>query len=167
MVFKCHISALFIKELRCFLKYLFIDRTDSDDSRLELPAGQHCLPFKFQLPTRPLPCSFEGTLGYVRYFTRAVIDRPWTFDHVTKRAFTVSGIPYDLNKVQNPLVRLFNIFLYRLMLLQIKLHNYLSYRPTMEVKLGIYISAIIIVENHGDFHKLYYFWFTSIYRLKL
>ncbi len=85
--------------------FVFItDRTSSEESQYTLDAGFHRFPFQFQLPNRPMPCSFEGTLGHVRYFMRAVIDRPWKFDHVTKRAFTVAGIPYDLNKISNPLV---------------------------------------------------------------
>ncbi|XP_072037795.1 arrestin domain-containing protein 3-like isoform X2 [Amphiura filiformis] len=79
------------------------DRTASEDLQYTLDAGIHRFPFQFQLPNRPMPCSFEGTLGYVRFFMRAVIDRPWKFDHVTKRAFTVAGIPYDLNKISNPM----------------------------------------------------------------
>ncbi|XP_038078781.1 arrestin domain-containing protein 3-like [Patiria miniata] len=108
---KSKVTVLYVAGEDYFDQYITImgkDRTDNDDHRLELPAGTHCLPFKFKLPNRPLPCSFEGTLGYVRFFTRAVIDRPWTFDHVTKRAFTISGIPYDLNKVQNPLAPIYN-----------------------------------------------------------
>ncbi|XP_033634458.1 arrestin domain-containing protein 3-like [Asterias rubens] len=108
---KSKVTVLYVAGEDYFDHYITIwgkDRSDIDDTKLELPAGQHSLPFQFQLPTRQLPCSFEGTLGYSRYVARAVIDRPWTFDHVTKRAFTVSGIPYDLNKVQNPLAPVYN-----------------------------------------------------------
>ncbi|XP_077989028.1 arrestin domain-containing protein 3-like [Glandiceps talaboti] len=64
-----------------------------------LHAGTHQFPFRFQLPTSGLPYSFEGTAyGYVRYTVKSNIDRPWKFDHNTKRAFTVTGIPVDLNR---------------------------------------------------------------------
>ncbi|XP_030833213.1 arrestin domain-containing protein 3 [Strongylocentrotus purpuratus] len=69
------------------------------DHQIPLETGDHRFPFEFQLPSRVLPCSFEGTLGYSRFFARAVIDRPWKFDHVTKRAFTISGVSVDLNKI--------------------------------------------------------------------
>ncbi|CAL1529234.1 unnamed protein product [Lymnaea stagnalis] len=61
-----------------------------------LGPGQHTFPFQLQLPT-DLPPSFEGAYGYIRYWAKATIDKPWKFDHHTKRAFTV--IPnLDLNQ---------------------------------------------------------------------
>lgn len=59
------------------------------------PAGSHNHPFTFQLP-RTLPSSFEGAHGYVRYWAKACMDRPWKFNHDTKSAFTVI-CPLDLN----------------------------------------------------------------------
>eukprot|EP00058_Branchiostoma_floridae_P026570 XP_002612061.1 hypothetical protein BRAFLDRAFT_94151 [Branchiostoma floridae] len=44
-----------------------------------------------------LPCSFEGAHGYVRYYIKGTIDKPWKFDHTVKRAFTVLDM-YDLNE---------------------------------------------------------------------
>ncbi|XP_077866554.1 uncharacterized protein LOC102808143 [Saccoglossus kowalevskii] len=82
------------------------DKNDNEGEDPELCAGDHEIPFKFQLPSEGLPCSFEGQpYGYIRYFIKAYIDIPWKFDPATKRAFTVSGIPLDLNKlnyIQNP-----------------------------------------------------------------
>ncbi|CAL1532530.1 unnamed protein product [Lymnaea stagnalis] len=61
----------------------------------EHPAGVHSYPFVLHLlPT--LPSSYEGRRGYVRYFCKATIDRPWKFDEHTKRAFTVIH-HFDLN----------------------------------------------------------------------
>ncbi|KAK6186165.1 hypothetical protein SNE40_008258 [Patella caerulea] len=54
----------------------------------EHPAGSHFYPFSLRLAPN-LPSSFEGKRGYVRYFCKATIDRPWKFDENTKRAFTV------------------------------------------------------------------------------
>ncbi|XP_077991740.1 arrestin domain-containing protein 3-like [Glandiceps talaboti] len=65
-----------------------------------LPAAVHQFPFRFQLPPTGLPSSFEGIrYGSVRYIIKSNIDRPWKFDHNSKRAFTVSGFPLDLNRI--------------------------------------------------------------------
>lgn len=61
-----------------------------------MPAGEHYLPFSFSLPP-DLPPSFEGDYGYIRYWAKATIDRPWKFDHHTKRAFSVISC-LDLNQ---------------------------------------------------------------------
>lgn len=61
----------------------------------KLPVGRHTFPFSFTLPPN-LPSSFEGAHGYVRYSIKGIIDKPWKFDHTTKRAFTVICI-LDLN----------------------------------------------------------------------
>ena len=61
------------------------------------PAGEHSYPFCLLLGAS-LPSSFEGRRGYVRYFCKASINRPWKFDEHTKRAFTVIH-PLDLNMV--------------------------------------------------------------------
>ncbi|XP_054003763.1 arrestin domain-containing protein 17-like [Hylaeus anthracinus] len=60
----------------------------ADDSRVRIPVGYHEYPFQFQLPNS-IPSSFEHKYGYIRYTVKAVIDRPWRFDHECKAAFTV------------------------------------------------------------------------------
>ncbi len=68
-----------------------------------LPAGYYQYPFQFQL-AQGLPSSFEGVHGHVRYYLRSNIDKPWKFDHVTKKPFTV--ISYvDLNQIAQATVR--------------------------------------------------------------
>ncbi|CAB3361769.1 Hypothetical predicted protein [Cloeon dipterum] len=62
-----------------------------------LTPGEHIFPFSYDLPD-DLPSSFEGDFGRIRYTVRAVIDRPWKFDHETIAAFTVIS-PLDLNQV--------------------------------------------------------------------
>ncbi|XP_046557797.1 arrestin domain-containing protein 3-like [Haliotis rubra] len=62
-----------------------------------LPAGRYTYPFRYQLPLG-LPTSFEGSVGRVRYWLKGTIDKPWKFDHTTKRAFTVVSL-LDLNTV--------------------------------------------------------------------
>ncbi|CAJ0942489.1 unnamed protein product, partial [Mesorhabditis belari] len=60
-----------------------------------LPPGHHEIPFSYTLP-KSLPTSFEGEFGFVRYTIKALCERPWDFDIVAKRAFTVIGIE-DIN----------------------------------------------------------------------
>ncbi|KAK6180226.1 hypothetical protein SNE40_012418 [Patella caerulea] len=60
-----------------------------------LQAGRYTYPFSFQLPSG-IPSSYESFTGRVRYSVGGVIDRPWKFDHTTRRAFTVVD-PLDLN----------------------------------------------------------------------
>uniref|UniRef100_A0A914D3D8 Arrestin-like N-terminal domain-containing protein n=1 Tax=Acrobeloides nanus TaxID=290746 RepID=A0A914D3D8_9BILA len=54
-------------------------------------------PFVFTLPSE-CPPSFEGTIGFIRYYCKAKIDRPWKFDDTIRQAFTV--LPhFDLNTI--------------------------------------------------------------------
>lgn len=62
-----------------------------------MPTGKYSYPFQFQLPPN-LPTSFEGEYGHVRYWVRASIEKPWKFDHMTKKAFTVVSA-LDLNSL--------------------------------------------------------------------
>uniref|UniRef100_A0A1I8I189 Arrestin_C domain-containing protein n=1 Tax=Macrostomum lignano TaxID=282301 RepID=A0A1I8I189_9PLAT len=52
------------------------------------PAGEFYYPVTFQLPATA-PSSFEGGIGKIRYRIRANIDRPWRFDTVTQKMYTV------------------------------------------------------------------------------
>ena len=61
--------------------------------------GDYKFPFRFQIPSTPLPHPLEGRYGYVRYKVKAKIDRPWKFDHKTQRLFSVIGPPVDLNMI--------------------------------------------------------------------
>ena len=67
-----------------------------------LQPGNYQFPFSFKLPEVPLPTSHEGGTGHVRYLLEARLDRPWKFDHVTKRAFTILE-RVDLNLSQGDL----------------------------------------------------------------
>ncbi|XP_076649559.1 arrestin domain-containing protein 17-like [Halictus rubicundus] len=69
--------------------------TRESNSRVELTEGYHQFPFQFDLPCN-IPSSFEHTYGHIRYTVKAVINRPWKFDHECKAAFTVVSI-LDLN----------------------------------------------------------------------
>ncbi|XP_066268345.1 arrestin domain-containing protein 3-like isoform X2 [Branchiostoma lanceolatum] len=70
-----------------------------------LDAGHHIYPFQCQLPMQGLPTSFEGAHGYIRYSIKGTIDKPWKFDHTTKRAFTVLDM-VDLNQEPNAMAPL-------------------------------------------------------------
>ncbi|KAL6437103.1 hypothetical protein ACFW04_005004 [Cataglyphis niger] len=72
--------------------YLFANTTGD---QVRMPEGFHKYPFNFSLPYN-IPCSFEHANGHIRYTTKAIIDRPWRFDHECKIAFTVVA-SYDLN----------------------------------------------------------------------
>lgn len=69
------------------------------ESSATIPTGTNTYPFSFHIPTN-IPCSFEHVLGFVRYTVKAVIDRPWRFDHKVVSAFTVVA-DYDLNAHRN------------------------------------------------------------------
>lgn len=75
---------------------------EADSGSIEHPAGNHEYPFTLQLSPQ-LPSSFEGTRGYVRYFCKATIDRPWKFNSNVKRAFTVIH-HLDLNSISEATV---------------------------------------------------------------
>ena len=75
-----------------------------------LAAGRYQYPFQFQLPHQ-LPSSFEGQYGRVRYSVKAVIDKPWKFDHEVKRPFTVIS-NVDLNLMPNAAVRIIILILF-------------------------------------------------------
>ncbi|XP_045216784.2 arrestin domain-containing protein 3-like isoform X3 [Mercenaria mercenaria] len=61
-----------------------------------LQPGHHTFPFTYTLPLN-LPSSYESGIGNVRYQLKAKIDKPWKFDHKTKRMFTVISM-LDLNQ---------------------------------------------------------------------
>lgn len=65
------------------------------------PEGSFTYPFNFPLQAE-LPSSYEGRRGYVRYFCKATIDRPWKFDESTKEPFTVVH-HFDCNQISNAL----------------------------------------------------------------
>lgn len=44
------------------------------------------------------PPTFEGSVGFIRYYIKAKIDRPWHTDNVHRGAFTVTP-HFDLNTI--------------------------------------------------------------------
>ena len=54
-----------------------------------LQPGDYSYPFQFLIPNINVPTSVEGRYGYVRYWLKGIVDRPWRFDITTKAAFTM------------------------------------------------------------------------------
>ncbi|XP_076465647.1 arrestin domain-containing protein 3-like [Babylonia areolata] len=73
-----------------------LGRTSESASKRELTAGQYTYPFQFQLPSNA-PSSFEGQYGYLRYWVKVTIERPWNHDQSAKKVFTFI-CPVDLNR---------------------------------------------------------------------
>jgi hypothetical protein len=63
----------------------------------------------FLLNFRGISTSFEGKHGSVRYWLKAEMDKPWSFNHKTKKAFTVIS-PIDINKPEYQVRNILNIF---------------------------------------------------------
>ncbi|XP_058789932.1 arrestin domain-containing protein 17 [Phymastichus coffea] len=79
-----------------YFKAQFYLTGSSSGDEIELPVGTHTYPINCVIPPN-LPSSFESDFGRIRYTIKAIIDRPWKFDHETKMAFTVIS-HYDLNQ---------------------------------------------------------------------
>nr|XP_039251906.1 arrestin domain-containing protein 3-like [Styela clava] len=69
------------------------------NEQTNLSQGQHVFPFQYQLPT-PLPSSYEDGIGYIRYWVKGTIVKPWKFDKYTTQVFTVLDT-LDLNNIPN------------------------------------------------------------------
>ena len=69
-----------------------------DGSSTKHPPGRHVYLFTFNLPS-PLPSSFEGGIGFIRYYVEGKVDRPWKFDHKIRKPFTVNEV-IDINLPQ-------------------------------------------------------------------
>ncbi|GFR92183.1 arrestin domain-containing protein 3 [Elysia marginata] len=61
-----------------------------------LEAGQYTYPFQFRIPATS-PSSFEGQYGFIRYWVKVSIERPWKEDNSVKKFFSVI-CPVDLNR---------------------------------------------------------------------
>ena len=55
-----------------------------------LSAGEHSFPFEFRIPEENLPSTYEGKHGHVKYWLKAILDRPWKEDKTVVEAFTVT-----------------------------------------------------------------------------
>lgn len=72
--------------LLIFIDFLAPFQSGSD---VKLHPGNYNFPFQFPLPVSPLPTSFEGAYGSVRYWLDAVVDRPWRIDLNTRTPLVI------------------------------------------------------------------------------
>ncbi|XP_054153468.1 arrestin domain-containing protein 3-like [Oppia nitens] len=84
-------------EIEYFFKKQLLCGPESNDSREVLIEGHHEFVFSFQLPNGGISTSFEGKYGNIRYWLKAEVEKPWGFNHKTKKAFTVIT-PIDINR---------------------------------------------------------------------
>eukprot|EP00058_Branchiostoma_floridae_P001236 XP_002586724.1 hypothetical protein BRAFLDRAFT_77485 [Branchiostoma floridae] len=77
--------------------------SDVEEDSVVVEKGLRTFPFEYQLPNRPIPPSFEGDHGFVRYWLKAAIIRAERNNHECKRAFTILT-PYDLNDEPEALI---------------------------------------------------------------
>ena len=80
------------------LSFYYVDES-YDGADLCLNPGEHRFPFQFHIPKLPMPDPFEGEYGHVRYKVMSKIDRPYKFDHVTQKFFSMVGVGLDLNTI--------------------------------------------------------------------
>ncbi|KAK6100690.1 Arrestin (or S-antigen) N-terminal domain family protein [Brugia pahangi] len=86
----------FCEQFNTCYTHQFTQTTSDNQKERILPDGRHEIPFSFTLP-KTLPTSFEGEFGFIRYTCKAICERPWDVDIISKRAFTVIGIE-DINQ---------------------------------------------------------------------
>ncbi|KAK6740846.1 hypothetical protein RB195_008976 [Necator americanus] len=90
-----HSEPYFLEQFNTAYTHKFSVTKNGREKERVLPAGVHEVPFSYTLP-KSLPTSFEGEFGHIRYTCRAICERPWDFDIVSRKAFTVIGIE-DIN----------------------------------------------------------------------
>ncbi|VDM64212.1 unnamed protein product [Angiostrongylus costaricensis] len=90
-----HSEPYFLEQFNTAYTHKFSVLKNEKEKERVLPAGLHEVPFSYTLP-KTLPTSFEGEFGYIRYTCKAICERPWDFDIVTRKGFTVIGIE-DIN----------------------------------------------------------------------
>ncbi|XP_065357332.1 arrestin domain-containing protein 17-like isoform X1 [Calliphora vicina] len=76
---------------------LFVSNKGSstDTEFVIIEPGVHCFPFTCHIPPHS-PSSVEGFSGYIRYWVQITLKRPWKFDQIYTKGFTVVNIK-DLN----------------------------------------------------------------------
>ncbi|XP_076465780.1 arrestin domain-containing protein 3-like [Babylonia areolata] len=87
----------FNAEVEYFFKRQVLFGGEISDGRDTLTEGRHEFNFSFELPMGGISTSFEGKHGSIRYWLKAEMDKPWSFNHKTKKAFTVIS-PIDINR---------------------------------------------------------------------
>ncbi|CAD5215180.1 unnamed protein product [Bursaphelenchus okinawaensis] len=103
-----------------------------------LPAGENKFPFSFLLPSNAPP-TFEGKVGYIRYFLRVKIERPWLFDYKAFLGFTVTP-HFDLTSLSYASLPIFKTVCKQLGTLWFK-------HGTIEVKINLSKSGYVPGES--------------------
>ncbi|XP_034485851.1 arrestin domain-containing protein 2 [Drosophila innubila] len=73
-----------------------VELLTADRKEVALEPGSHVYNFACQIPA-VCPSSFEGSYGRVRYMVSVKLIRPWKFDQIFSRPFTVLKV-MDLNR---------------------------------------------------------------------
>lgn len=135
-----------------YLRYcLTLFKSETGDTSLHA-AGQHTYPFSLKLWERN-PSSFESKNGYIRYFCKATIERPWKYNLCLKQMFTVvhnldlnlvpsSLIPIDV-QTRKEIKSLFNTVGYVDVTMSLNKSGYVPGEP---------IAYDILVNNQSDFN---------------
>ncbi|KAI1296545.1 Arrestin domain-containing protein 3 [Halotydeus destructor] len=84
-------------EIEYFFKKQVLCGSECETRDVVLNEGHHEFNFVFQLPPSGISTSFEGKYGSVRYWLKCEVEKPWAFNHKTKKAFTVIS-HIDINK---------------------------------------------------------------------
>lgn len=75
-------------------------QTETIYTTASLKPGQQEHAFNFQIPPVPLPTSFEGEYGFIRYSVQGIVERPWKNNITTRRVITV----WEYLDCNNPLL---------------------------------------------------------------
>ena len=103
------IVMMMIRRIIIFLSFFFLSEKEKDKglkSSACISQGCYSFSFKFIIPDKYLPTSFEGRHGNIRYWVRAVIDRGLGKSNVkTKPASFMIGDYVALEDFENVSVR--------------------------------------------------------------
>lgn len=112
-----------------------------------LPSGEHSFPFEVRLPEDNLPTTFEGKHGHVKYWLKAILDRPWKDEIKIVEPFTVTE-RIDVNQPE---------FLVRSCTdhsVQCKLHEYIIIK-----RMATLLMVILMVKNlNSEHHSFKWRW---------
>lgn len=115
-----------------------------------LPSGEHSFPFEVRLPEDNLPTTFEGKHGHVKYWLKAILDRPWKDEIKIVEPFTVTE-RIDVNQPE---------FLVRSCTdhsVQCKLHEYIIIK-----RMATLLMVILMVKNlNSEHHSFKWRWKES------
>jgi len=68
------------------------------DKKENIQPGVYKYPFAFKIPQGPLPSSYEGSKGNIRYYIQIDIRRPFPFPDVTRYKYITVLEEIDVNQ---------------------------------------------------------------------